>query len=132
MARSPVPLESWEAVVPGVVFPALALWLGGSTWGARGMAAAANLAPLVVLWLLAFFGGRRVPAIQGAATFAYAVVAAGWIGDTWELPGFGLAGEHAALYTPLVAAALAVVIYALVAVGLRLVGPEAPTAPGEA
>lgn len=129
MARRPIPLESWEAVVPGVVFPLLALWLGGSTWGDRGLAAAANLAPLAALWVLAFVGGRRVPAVQGAATFAYALAAAGWIGDTWELPGFGLVGEHAALWTPVAAAGVAVVVFLLVALGLRLVAGPAEVAP---
>lgn len=131
MARRPVPLESWEAVVPGVVFPVLALWLGGSTWGDRGLAAAANLAPLATLWLLALFGGVRVPAVQGAATLAYGLVAAGWIGDTWDVPGFGLAGEHAALLTPVAAAGVALLVYLLVAVGLRFAGPDGTPSPGE-
>lgn len=132
MARRNTPLESWEAVVPGVVFPVLALWLGGSTWGARGLAAAANLAPLAALWILAFVGGRRVPAVQAAATFAYALTAAGWIGDTWDLPGLGLAGEHAALWTPVAAAGLSAVVYVVVALGLRFVGPDPTSAPGGA
>lgn len=122
MARGRVPLESWEAVVPGVVFPLLGLWLGGSTWTDRAMAGAANLAPLVVLVLLARFGGRRVPAIQGAATVAYGLVAAGWIGHQWDLPGFALVGAHAELYAPLLAAGLALLLYPLIALGMRAAG----------
>ncbi|MEK9501449.1 hypothetical protein [Gaopeijia maritima] len=133
MARGRIPLESWEAVVPGVVFPLLGLWLGGSTWTDRAMAGAVNLAPLVVMALLARFGGRRVPAIQGAASVAYGIVAAGWVGHQWDLPGFGLVGAHAEMYTPLAAAALAIVLYPLIALGMRAagVGPSGTPAQGE-
>lgn len=122
MAAGRVPLESWEAVIPGVVFPLLGLWLGGSTWTDRALAGAANLAPLVVMALLARFAGRRVPAIQGAATVAYGLVAAGWIGHQWDLPGFVLVGANAEMYTPLLAAALALLLYPLIALGMRAAG----------
>ena len=122
MARRDVPLESWEAVVPGVVLPAVALWLGGTTWGDRAVAAAANLAPLAVLALLAWWGGARLPAVQGAATVAYGVVALGWVGASWEVPGLETLGAHAASWTPLAGAGLAGVVYLGVAAALRFTG----------
>ncbi len=126
MKSTRVPLDSWEAVVPGVVFPLLALWLGGSDWTARGIAAAANLAPLLTLAVLTFVWGRLTPAVQGAATFAYGTVALGWIATKWDVPGLQALGEHAALRTPLAAAAIAVVVFAAVALALRLVGWTRP------
>lgn len=116
------PLAAWEAVLPGVVLPGLALWLGGSDWGARGLAAAANLAPLGVLTLLALVSGRRVPALQATATLVYATVALGWLGEGtgWEVGPLPLLADHAALRLPLVAAGAGVVVYVAVAVGVRL------------
>ena len=122
MARDPVPLESWEAVVPGVVFPVLALWLAGGGWSGRGVAAAANLAPLLVLVLLTGFGGRRIPAVHGAATVAYGLVTLGWIGASWDVPGLALIGAHAELWTPLAAAGAAVLVFGAVSVLLRFGG----------
>jgi hypothetical protein len=132
MARDRVPLESWEAVVPGVVFPALALWLAGGGWSGRGVAAVANLAPLAVLALLTWFGGRRVPAVQGAATVAYGVVGAGWIGATWDVPGLASMGAHAELWTPLAAAGVAILVFGAVAVLARVGGEAGRGLAGEA
>ena len=104
-------LESWEAVVPGIVLPPLALWLAGGTWADRGLAAAANTAPLVVLVLLAWWGGRRSSSVQGAATLAYGITALGWVGATWELGFLALPGAHAELWTPVVAAGVAIFVF---------------------
>lgn len=132
MASRDIPLESWEAVVPGVVFPLLALWLGGSTWGARGTAAAANLAPLVVLAILTRWAGRRAAAVQGAATVAYGITAAGWVGATWDVPFLAGVGTHAGLWTPLVAAGLGAVVMGAVRAAFRLTGDVDGGLAGEA
>ncbi|MBT8403892.1 MAG: hypothetical protein KJP18_08550 [Gemmatimonadetes bacterium] len=120
-------LLSWEAAVPGVVFPPLALWLSGGDWSDRGMAAAANLAPFAILALLAWRGGRRPVAVQGAATFAYAIAAAGWVGASWELAFLALPGAHAELWTPLVAAAVALFVFTAVWFVEGFAAPEGPT-----
>jgi hypothetical protein len=104
-------LAAWEAAVPGLVFPPLALWLAGGDWAERGIAAAANLAPLAVLALLAWRGGRRPAAVQGAATFAYGLTALAWVGASWDLAFLALPGEHAELWAPLVAAAVALIVF---------------------
>lgn len=122
MARRQVPLESWEAVVPGVVFPLVALWLGGSSWGLRGTAAAANLAPVVVLAMVTWLWGSRAPAVQGAATVAYGLVILGWVAATWELSGLAILGAHAGSWTPLAAAGVGIVVFALVRLVLRFSG----------
>lgn len=119
-------LQSWEAVMPGLVFPFLALWLGGSTWSARGVAAAANLAPLAVLALIAWRGWRWTPAIQGAATLAYLGVALAWVGTNWEWEPLALLAEHASLWTPIAAAGVAVVVFGAVAIVLRFTGGATP------
>lgn len=124
MAREPIPLKSLEAVVPGVVFPLLGLWLGGTNWPDRGIAFAANLAPLLALMLLARFGGRRVPAMQGAATFAYGLLALGWVGRQWNVAGLTWLGAHVGLLTPLVAAGVALVLHAAITAGVRIAGVE--------
>ncbi len=123
-------LQSWEAVVPGLVFPFLALWLGGSTWSARGIAAAANVAPFAVLALIAWRGWRWTPAIQGAATLAYLGVALAWIGTNWEWEPLAVLADHAALWTPVVAAGVAAIVFAVVAVVLRFTGGATPPAEG--
>lgn len=122
-------LVSWEAVVPGVVFPFLALWLGGSTWPARGMAAAFNLIPLVILALIAWRGGQRTPAVQGAATFSYGLVSLAWIGATWDVAALATLGEEAGRYSPVAAAVVGIVVYVLVAIALRWTGDATPSVP---
>jgi hypothetical protein len=107
-------LESWEAVVPGIVFGPLAAWLAGGGWSERGLAAAANLAPLVVLALLAWRAGSRPAAAQGAATIAYGALALGWIGATWEWSPLALLAAHVELWTPVVAAGVALIVFACV------------------
>lgn len=119
-------LESWEAVVPGVVFPVLALWLGGSTWPARGLASAFNVIPLVVLALIAWRGGQRTAAVQGAATFSYGLVALAWVGATWDVAALATLGEEAARYSPVAAAVVGIVVYLLVSIALRWTGDTNP------
>lgn len=128
--RRAVPLEAWEAVLPGVVLPLLALWLGGTEWADRGLAAAANLAPMAVLGVAAWLVGRHLEALRTAAVLGYGVTALGWLGEGtgWEVGLLPLLAEHAALELPLVAAGGAVVVLALVAVGVRLVAGPRPLA----
>jgi hypothetical protein len=121
-------LESWEAVVPGVVFPFLALWLGGSTWPVRGLAAAFNLTPLVVLAAIAWFGGRRTAAVQGAATFGYGLVALAWVGATWDVAALATLGEEAGRFSPVAAAVVAAVVYLGVSIASRWTGEPTPPA----
>lgn len=109
-------LESWEAVVPGVVFPPLALWLGGSTWPARGVAAAFNLIPLLTLVGIAWFGSRRTPAVQGAATASYGLVALAWIAANWDVAALSTLGDEAGRLAPAVAAGVGLVVFLVVAV----------------
>jgi hypothetical protein len=122
-------LESWEAVIPGVVFPFLALWLGGGTWPARGLAAAFNLAPVAVLAGVTRLGGQRTGAVQGAATLAYGLVALAWFGATWDVAALATLGDEAGRFTPLAAAALGVVVYLAVALVSRWAGDTSPPAP---
>jgi hypothetical protein len=121
--RLGAPLEAWEAVLPGVVLPALALWLGGSEWGDRGLAAAANLAPVCILALLAGVGGRRVAAIQATATLVYGAVGLGWLGEGtgWEFPPLPVLADHASLFLPLAAAGAGIPLFVALALGIRLV-----------
>lgn len=127
LRRPGAPLEAWEAVMPGLVLPILALWLGGSDWSGRGLAAAANLAPVAVLALLTFVAGRRVGAVQATATLVYTAVALGWLAEAtqWEVGPLPSLAEWAPLFLPLGAAGCGVVVFVIVALGVRLVaGPE--------
>lgn len=112
-----VPLAAWEAVLPGVILPLLALWLGGSTWSGRLLAAAANVAPVAGLALIALVAGRRLAALQATATLVYATVAAGWLGAAtgWEVGPLPLLGGHVAFLLPLVAAGAGVFVFVVVA-----------------
>ncbi len=123
MKREPIPLASWEAVVPGVVFPLLGVWLGGTGWAPRGMAAAANLAPLLVLGVLARFGGRWVAAVQGAASVAYTLLALAWIGSVTDFAPLAWLGERVGMVAPLLAAGVAAVLYPLI----RMATPRTAT-----
>ena len=120
-------LSSWEAAVPGVVFPPLALWLAGGDWPDRGLAAAANLAPFATLVLLAWRGGLRPAAVQSAAAFAYAIAAIGWVGASWDLALLALPGAHAELWTPLVGAAAGLFVFTAVWFVGGVAAPEGPT-----
>jgi len=122
-------LESWEAVIPGVVFPFLALWLGGSTWPARGLAAGFNLAPVALLAGVAWIGGRRTGAVQGAATLAYGLVALAWVGATWDVAALATLGREAGRFAPVTAAAVGIVVYLAVAIASHWAGDTPPPAP---
>ena len=122
-------LESWEAVIPGVVFPFLALWLGGSTWPARGQAAAFNLAPVALLAVVAWFGGRRTGAVQGAATFAYGLVALAWVGATWDVAALETLGAEAGRFAPVAAAVVGIGVYLAVSIASKWAGDATPPAP---
>lgn len=115
-------LASWEAVVPGVVFPLLALWLGGSTWPARGLAAAYNLAPLAALAAVAWLGGRHTAAVQGAATISYGLLALAWAAETWDLAALSTLGAEAGRFSPVVAAVVGILIFLVVALVSKWTG----------
>jgi hypothetical protein len=119
-------LESWEAVVPGVVFPFVGLWLGGSTWPARGLAGAFNLIPVFVLAGVAWVGGERIAAVQGAATLGYGLLALAWVGATWDVAALATLGVEAGRFAPVVAALLGVVVYLAVALVSRWTGAATP------